>query len=174
MKPIRIAIAALCLASLLSGCATPAPVGLSPSVSMIKPSATYSDARSDIKIWERHNPQPQKERVIGAMFGLTNFTLDNGKTAAELVAGVANKVAPGAKDVKLTRFWTTHTIGMWAGACWSDIAADVTLADERVVTVTGHGKNVAMAATPRNLELAIERALDDFEKHLSMAAAATR
>lgn len=162
----------LCLAvlTIVTGCAIPPPTAISPAISMAPPTGRYVDKRADVSVYERHTPPPARERVVGALLDRNNFVLGNGKTAAELVAGAATRVAPNLSEVVLHQFWTTYSFGA-IGAVWCQIAADVTVGG-RVLSVTGHGKNTAASASPRNLEIAVERAVEDFQKRLSMELAA--
>lgn len=153
------------LACVLVGCSTP-PVVVRP-----KPRAAadttrmaVTDARR-IQIHPRTVPVPSPESVVGEMLSQT-FVLPDGKKAADLVASVVAVRFPSA-SVSLKEFSAKFTPGVWSNDIAVTIVADVAAIPGQWVSVSGRGKNAWVNPSPRNWEIGIERALEDFAANLA-------
>lgn len=161
MKKIQL----LALAALLSGC-TLSPLAVSPHPRVSADTATMAvtDARSLPPTPKRLRPRPDPATHLGDV-----WVLANGQTVSGLVASVVATRFPDAK-MALREFDLHNTTGLWMGAGHVVVLADIETGDGRKLTVTGRAQNVQMAPSIRNIEIVVEKALEDFAKNLADAA----
>lgn len=152
VRCLNLTTALLCL--VLSGCAFPA-VALAPRVSVSAPVGrmNFEDAR-EVKPSSKLTPKPDAATVVGEI-----WVLNGHQRADHLVASVIATRFPDARIV-LRECWLSQDVGMWMTTVIFRVTVDVAT-DGQTRTVRAEGRNLAGSLSRRNMEIAIERGLDD-------------
>jgi hypothetical protein len=150
------------LACVVSGGCSVAPTVLYPKAPAMAPIAgmTVTDQRKPIKPAPNLKPKPDPSTMLDFMTVLPNNT-----RVADFVASVVATEFPGA-TVALKEFDIGSGYLVYFNIANSQIVADITPPSGKTFTISAEGTNPNWKSGERNLELAIDRALEDFARKL--------
>ena len=154
---IRGLVVLLLACALLSGCASyTAPIPLNPQIPIA--TTTKGIPVQDVRAPSnpsRLDPAFPRERVVGQW--LTIGIVLSSESASELVGRILS-ARPGVKTATLRSFDVSSVQGLWASTARASIVLDAKMSDERELRVAAIGENLYVQITPRNFEIAVERA----------------
>ena len=134
----------------------------------VSPVRSVTGQTSTMKVSDTRQVQPHKSlrdfdpaSLIGDVWEL------DGSTAADLVASIVATRYPGA-SVTVREFWLSQDSGIWMSTARIRITADVTPPGGRTSTLNAQGENLMHMPSERNIEIAVERAIEEFRRQLAL------
>lgn len=148
----------------ISACGTPNAHYLSPKIPVTADISDMKvrDLRDQTKIAVPSDVP--KSKVLGNMLGM-NLALKSPRTVAETVASIVATRYPKA-NVDLLDCKADFTTGMWTHDMDVDISASI-VSGGHGMTIHARGSNTFNLISEQNMELAYERAFEDFAQRVA-------